>query len=230
MIPDWEAKPTSVPYASFGNPQSLNLYSYVNNNPTTVRDPDGHCIWDGCIAEATVTAMAILYLASPPGQQMLGRAATDVWNTPQNLGHWIGNHFLSSDNSKSEPAPHSNPTPGTQSGGADATRHQALNDAKRDADVPTSQQPNPQTRVPVTDQSGRQVIGADGKPQTSREYTHTTGGGEKVVIQDHSQGHTYPDGATVGPHINVRPQADTRHGEVPGTKKHYPYKKKDDSQ
>jgi RHS repeat-associated protein len=43
MTPDWAAKPTDVPYASFGNPQSLNLYSYVNNNPTTTRDPDGHC-------------------------------------------------------------------------------------------------------------------------------------------------------------------------------------------
>jgi RHS repeat-associated protein len=46
MIPDWAAKPTNVPYASFGNPQSLNLYSYVNNNPTTTRDPDGHdALW-----------------------------------------------------------------------------------------------------------------------------------------------------------------------------------------
>jgi hypothetical protein len=43
MTPDGAAKPTNVPYASFGNPQSLNLYSYVNNNPTTTRDPDGHC-------------------------------------------------------------------------------------------------------------------------------------------------------------------------------------------
>src|SRR5579864_901081 len=50
-IPDWAAKPTAVPYASFGNPQSLNLYSYVNNNPTTTRDPDGHCVpW--CLAVA----------------------------------------------------------------------------------------------------------------------------------------------------------------------------------
>jgi RHS repeat-associated protein len=43
MIPDWAAKPTDVPYANFGNPQSLNLYSYVQNNPTTLGDPDGHC-------------------------------------------------------------------------------------------------------------------------------------------------------------------------------------------
>ena len=43
MTPDWEAKPTDVPYASFGNAQSLNLYSYVQNNPPTMSDPDGHC-------------------------------------------------------------------------------------------------------------------------------------------------------------------------------------------
>jgi RHS repeat-associated protein len=42
MTPDWAAKPTSVPYANFGNPQNLNLYSYVENNPTTMGDPDGH--------------------------------------------------------------------------------------------------------------------------------------------------------------------------------------------
>ena len=29
MTPDWAAKPTAVPYAHYGNPQSLNLYSYV---------------------------------------------------------------------------------------------------------------------------------------------------------------------------------------------------------
>ncbi len=46
MTPDWAAKPVTVPYAHFGNPQSLNLYSYVNNNPTTTADPDGHCPGD----------------------------------------------------------------------------------------------------------------------------------------------------------------------------------------
>jgi len=42
MTPDWAAKPTAVPYANYGNPQSLNLYSYVENNPTTTADLDGH--------------------------------------------------------------------------------------------------------------------------------------------------------------------------------------------
>ncbi|MBO0720793.1 MAG: RHS repeat-associated core domain-containing protein, partial [Blastocatellia bacterium] len=43
MTPDWAAKPTAVPYAVFGDPQSLNLYSYVRNNPLSKADPDGHC-------------------------------------------------------------------------------------------------------------------------------------------------------------------------------------------
>ena len=42
MSPDWSAKPEAVPYSSLGNPQSLNLYAYVNNNPLSKTDPDGH--------------------------------------------------------------------------------------------------------------------------------------------------------------------------------------------
>ena len=46
MTPDWAAKPTAVPYAEFGNPQSLNLYGYVGNNPLSKADPDGHdALW-----------------------------------------------------------------------------------------------------------------------------------------------------------------------------------------
>ena len=40
--PDWSADVEPVPYAKLDNPQSLNLYTYVNDNPTTFRDPDGH--------------------------------------------------------------------------------------------------------------------------------------------------------------------------------------------
>jgi RHS repeat-associated protein len=42
MSPDWSAKVTPVPYAKLDNPQSLNLYAYVLNNPLTHVDPDGH--------------------------------------------------------------------------------------------------------------------------------------------------------------------------------------------
>jgi RHS repeat-associated protein len=42
MSPDWAAKATPVPYAKLDNPQSLNLYAYVGNNPLSHMDPDGH--------------------------------------------------------------------------------------------------------------------------------------------------------------------------------------------
>jgi RHS repeat-associated protein len=42
MTPDWDGKPVTVPYASFGDPQTLNLYSYVENGPLNKVDADGH--------------------------------------------------------------------------------------------------------------------------------------------------------------------------------------------
>jgi RHS repeat-associated protein len=39
---DWSPTPIPVPYAEFSDPQSLNLYSYVRNVPTTRFDADGH--------------------------------------------------------------------------------------------------------------------------------------------------------------------------------------------
>jgi len=43
MTPDWAARPTAIPYAVFGDPQSLNLYGYVRNDPVSRADADGHC-------------------------------------------------------------------------------------------------------------------------------------------------------------------------------------------
>jgi len=42
--PDWSATVEPVPYAKLDNPQSLNLYSYVLNNPLSSIDNDGHDI------------------------------------------------------------------------------------------------------------------------------------------------------------------------------------------
>jgi RHS repeat-associated protein len=43
LTPDWSATPIPVPYAQMDNPQSLNLYAYVLNAPTSKADIDGHC-------------------------------------------------------------------------------------------------------------------------------------------------------------------------------------------
>jgi RHS repeat-associated protein len=42
MSPDWSKYPAAVPYSSLGDPQTLNLYSYVGNNPLRRVDRDGH--------------------------------------------------------------------------------------------------------------------------------------------------------------------------------------------
>jgi hypothetical protein len=42
LSPDWSANPTPVPYGNLGDPQSLNLYAYVGNNPLSGADVDGH--------------------------------------------------------------------------------------------------------------------------------------------------------------------------------------------
>ena len=42
LSPDWSKNPQGVPYADFTNPQTLNLYSYVKNNPLSAFDDDGH--------------------------------------------------------------------------------------------------------------------------------------------------------------------------------------------
>ena len=45
MSPDWSASPSAVPYSTMANPQSLNLYAYVGNDPINGEDADGHSIW-----------------------------------------------------------------------------------------------------------------------------------------------------------------------------------------
>jgi RHS repeat-associated protein len=42
MSPDWSAKVAPVPYAKLDDPQTLNLFGYVRDNPVTGFDSDGH--------------------------------------------------------------------------------------------------------------------------------------------------------------------------------------------
>jgi RHS repeat-associated protein len=53
MSPDWAPKATPIPFATLDNPQSLNLYSYVGNNPLSRLDADGH--QQKCTTTSSVT-------------------------------------------------------------------------------------------------------------------------------------------------------------------------------
>jgi hypothetical protein len=84
MSPDWSAKEDPVPYAKLDDPQTLNLYSYVQNNPLTRADADGHVAGvddaaEGIIAVAvlgafTLEAVAQYYNHTPDAQRSLNGA------------------------------------------------------------------------------------------------------------------------------------------------------------
>jgi RHS repeat-associated protein len=97
LSPDWSAKIMPVPYAKLDNPQSLNLYSYVLNNPLTGIDADGHqcdiCqkalnwLTSSHSASASASATAAQGSASNGGLSATARAGTAqasaiglVWN------------------------------------------------------------------------------------------------------------------------------------------------------
>ena len=70
LSPDWDAKSSDpVPYAKLDNPQSLNLYSYVGNNPMGKADPDGHDAADALKLEG------ILEMACPECTPIVAAAA-----------------------------------------------------------------------------------------------------------------------------------------------------------
>jgi RHS repeat-associated protein len=99
MSPDWSARAEPVPYAKMDDPQSLNLYAYVMNNPFSRVDADGH-MWDsllsiGCSpnggaewctnpAEATEAAQNggdVNYPQPPPeAQKQNSQAVSTVYN------------------------------------------------------------------------------------------------------------------------------------------------------
>jgi RHS repeat-associated protein len=67
QLSDEEKQQAKIPFGP-QNPQALNRYAYVLNNPLRYTDPNGHCIWDLCIVEGIgvveiVAALGAAYVA-----------------------------------------------------------------------------------------------------------------------------------------------------------------------
>ena len=77
--------------------------------------------------------------------------------------------------------------------------------------------------VPLTDSNGKRILNDNKQPIMTREFTY-----EVKVNQDHSEGHKFGEGG-VGdhpPHHNVRPEYNTRIGQVDGMEDYYYFEKR----
>ena len=75
MSPDWSANPEAVPYSKLDNPQSLNLYQYVLNNPLSQKDDDGH---------------EIIYASGLKNMQLVQDSVTAILANPNTSGYLSG--------------------------------------------------------------------------------------------------------------------------------------------
>jgi RHS repeat-associated protein len=86
---DWSSTPVPVPYADFGDPQSLNLYGFVGGNPASKADPDGHCPAGDCpiIIPKTLTELdqqnqTSFFHAAASAAKFVWRAFSEIKSGP----------------------------------------------------------------------------------------------------------------------------------------------------
>jgi RHS repeat-associated protein len=72
--PDWSSVPAPVPYANLTNPQTLNLYAMVSDNPETFADLDGHDPGAGSGSSSGPVTDFLSFL----GQELVGVGKTAV--------------------------------------------------------------------------------------------------------------------------------------------------------
>jgi RHS repeat-associated protein len=74
LSPDWSASEDPVPYARLDNPQSLNLYAYVLNNPLGVADPNGH---DPSVGDQVDAMLEQAWQATADARNLMASAAAE---------------------------------------------------------------------------------------------------------------------------------------------------------
>ncbi|OUB84770.1 type IV secretion protein Rhs [Bacillus thuringiensis serovar medellin] len=81
--------------------------------------------------------------------------------------------------------------------------------------------------VPLTDSNGKRVLNDNKQPIITREFTYEVKG-QKIIIQDYSEGHKFGEGGIgdQSPHHNVRPEYNTRTGQVDRMEDHYYFEKR----
>ena len=190
---------------------TFNRYAYANNNPYKYVDPDGQV---GKLINGGIKLIKHGGNPKKAGKEWLGDVADSI-STLADPSASIADKGLAAFDLVSPIS--------TKDIKSFTSKKAAFKQAKRDLGIPNVQQPDKVDRVPLTDRNGKKIIGPNGMPTMSKEYTYSREKGDKVVIQDHSAGHKFGQGGVgdQGPHYNVRPSENTRTGSVPDTQDHY---------
>jgi hypothetical protein len=165
-----------VPYANLEDPQTLNLYSYVRNNPLAKADADGHCFWDLCIGEgiatyaaATAVVATAAYLMTPQGKESLRAAIVGTGALINKAVEGVQSLVTKSEAKPSSPSQTENqPAPAT-----------ATADAKPKSN-PMTGEPGSTSTTKHASGDPKQVrrYGPDGHPETDVDHGHDHGQGD----------------------------------------------------
>ena len=97
ISPDWSTKEEPVPYAKLGDPQTLNLYAYVGNNPLTSVDISGHRSLaagspQGCAGEGSVGCSPAQQeaLESAPNTKAQQQGKGEAFDAGKSIGGLFG--------------------------------------------------------------------------------------------------------------------------------------------
>ncbi len=186
LTPDWSAAPVPLPYADLHDPQTLNLYGYVRNNPLSRADKDGHCAEDFCIVEggaavyvagAALVAGTAAVLSTPAGQRSLSTFTSAASTSISNSIHTITS-FFSKSKDTTTPAP-AVPTAG-QSKPGDATAPVVPGTQSTPRSNPMTGEPGSTSQTTQPDGTPKQVrrYGPDGHPETDVDHGHDHGQGD----------------------------------------------------
>ena len=162
MSPDWADKPEAVPYSHLDDPQSLNLYMYVGNNPLSKPDLDGHGCPPDCSPLTPQAFGAFMSKVIDAGAATV-KFIQDHPDLPAQVAVQAGIAVVTEGRGEVEMpslTEGEGAVPSAPSMGA------AQRQAMQDQGIPTSQQPATQTNTPAGRQYTYEVPAEGGNTQT----------------------------------------------------------------
>jgi hypothetical protein len=194
LSPDWSAKEEPVPYAKLDDPQTLNLYSYVRNNPLTGIDADGHYFVVSADMQQQVQQYISTMLRTPQGAATINAIASS--NLPVSFASGTLPVVNNGNGTMSITAGQTVPVPGSSSGsvgGANVTLDNAnistIANATGKSDFQTGltafahEDQHATDILGATTFQGAAAAGAAGDAPTQAGANNTTGGTAEARAQ-----------------------------------------------